>query len=61
LLEKTDIPVPSRLLQKRVEMMVQDARTRMKAGTLSDEEAMSLNAALQKEYEPEAGRRIRLE
>jgi trigger factor len=60
LLENTDIPVPSRLLHKKVEMMVQDARTRMKTGTLNKEEDSSFNATLQKEYEPEAEKRIRL-
>jgi trigger factor len=60
LLEKTDIPVPARVLQKRAEMMVQDARSRMKAGGMSAAEEASLNTALQKEYEPEAAKRIRL-
>jgi trigger factor len=60
LLEKTDIPVPSRLLQKRVEMLVQDARTRMKTGTLSADDEANLNAALSKECEPEAEKRIKM-
>ncbi len=60
LLEKTDIPVPPRLLQKRIEMLVQEARTRMKTGTLSGEDDRQLSAALGKEAEPEAEKRIRM-
>ncbi len=60
LLANTDVPVPARLLAKRVEMLVQEARSRMKTGVLKDEEDRSFNAALQKEYEPEAEKRIRM-
>jgi len=60
LLANTDIPVPARLLARRVEVLVQEARSRMKTGVLSDEEDRSFNAALQKEYEPEAEKRIRM-
>ncbi len=60
LLANTDIPVPARLLARRVEMLVQEARSRMKTGVLSDEQDRSFNAALQKEYEPEAEKRIRM-
>jgi trigger factor len=60
LLEKTDIPVPARLLQKRVEMLVEDAKGRMKAGSMSSDDEMSLSAALRKDYEPEAEKRIRM-
>ena len=60
LLKATDIPVPARLLQKRVEMLVQDARARMKTGTLNDEDDRNFNAALQKEYEPEAEKRLKM-
>ena len=60
LLANTDVPVPARLLAKRVEVLVQEARSRMKTGVLSDEEDRSFNAALQKEYEPEAEKRIRM-
>jgi trigger factor len=60
LLAKTDIPVPSRLLAKRVEMLVEEARSRMKGGSLGDEEERTVNAALQKEYAPEAERRIKM-
>jgi trigger factor len=60
LIDKTDFPVPARLLHKRVEMMVQDARTRMKTGALRDDDERSFNAALEKQYEPEAEKRIRM-
>ncbi|OPY71110.1 MAG: Trigger factor [Syntrophorhabdaceae bacterium PtaU1.Bin034] len=60
LLEKSDFPVPARMAQKRAEMLVEDARSRMKVGTLSDEEDRSLNTALLKEYEPEAQKRIKM-
>ena len=60
LLAHTDIPVPARLLAKRVEVLVQEARSRMKTGVLSDEQDRSFNAALQKECEPEAEKRIRM-
>jgi len=60
LLEKTDMPVPARLLAKRVEMLVQEARSRMKTGALGEAEERSFNAALEKEYEPEAVKRIKM-
>jgi trigger factor len=60
LIERSDIPVPARLLEKRADMMVQDARTRMKASGFDDQQDQSLNATLRKEYEPEAEKRIRL-
>jgi len=60
LLANTDVPAPARLLERRVEMLVQEARSRMKTGVLTDEEDRNLNAALQKEYEPEAEKRIKM-
>jgi trigger factor len=60
LLEKTDIPVPARLLQKRVDALVEDAKGRMRIGKLSEEEDMSLSASLRKDYEPEAEKRIKM-
>jgi len=60
LIDKTDLPVPSRLLQKRVEAMVQEARSRMKTGTLRKEDERDFNAALEKQYEPEAEKRIKM-
>ncbi len=60
LVERSDIPVPARLVEKRAEVMVQDAKTRMKASGFSDQQDQSLNEALRKEYEPEAEKRIKL-
>lgn len=60
LLKETDVPVPERLLQKRVEALVEDARARMKTGALSGDAERSFNAALQKEYEPEAAKRLKM-
>lgn len=37
LVANTDIPVPARLLEKRVEEFVQEARSRMKTGTLTED------------------------
>jgi trigger factor len=61
LIKETDIPVPERLLRKRVDALVEDARTRMKTGALTGEAEGSFNAALQKEYEPEAAKRLKME
>jgi trigger factor len=60
LLANTDVPAPARLLARRAEMLVQEARSRMKTGVLTGEEERSFNAALQKEYEPEAEKRIKM-
>jgi trigger factor len=60
LIDKTDLPVPSRLLQKRVEAMVQEARSRMKTGALSNQDERDFNAALEKQYGPEAEKRIKM-
>jgi len=60
LLERTDIPVPARLLARRVEALVEEARSRMKTGSLTEEEDESFNAALRKEYEAEAEKRIKI-
>jgi trigger factor len=60
LISRSDIPVPVRLLEKRADMMVQDAKTRMKASGFNEEQDQSLNTTLRKEYEPEAEKRIKL-
>jgi trigger factor len=60
LIDKTDLPVPLRLLQKRVEAMVQEARSRMKTGALSNQDDRDFNAALEKQYGPEAEKRIKM-
>lgn len=60
LIANTDLPVPARLLRKRIEMMVQDAQSRMQTKTLNSEEERSIAAALEKQYEPEAEKRIKM-
>ncbi len=60
LLKETDVPVPARLLQKRVEALVEDARARMKTGAMTGEEDRGFSAALHKEYEPEAEKRLKM-
>jgi trigger factor len=59
LLEKTDIPVPARLLEKRLTAMVQEAKSRMKANRLSSEEERNIDNLLRKELEPQAEKGIR--
>ncbi|HAR95141.1 MAG TPA: trigger factor [Deltaproteobacteria bacterium] len=61
LLAGTDIPVPPRMLEKRVEAMAQDARMRMMAERLGAEQEARIAMALRKEMEPEAEKRIRAE
>ncbi len=59
LLEKTDIPVPARLLEKRLAAMAQEAKSRMKANRLSPEEERNIDNLLHKELEPQAEKGIR--
>lgn len=54
-----DIPVPAKLLERRLDMMVQDARQRMGVEHVKEEEDQTISAALRKELEPQAERRIR--
>ncbi len=42
LLKNTDVPVPKRLLDRRVQGMVEDAKNRFKADNLTDEEEMNI-------------------
>ncbi len=59
LIAATDIPVPARLLERRVAGMVQDAKTRMKANALPAEEERGIDTMLKKEFEPQAERGLR--
>ena len=59
LLEKTDIPVPARLLEKRLTAMLQEAKSRMKANKLSSEEERNIDNLLRKELEPQAEKGIK--
>jgi len=59
LLERVDIPVPVRLLEKRLQAMVQEAKARMKANKLNPEEERNIDNLLRKELERQAERGIR--
>jgi trigger factor len=59
LLGGLDLPVPARLLERRVAQMVQDAKTRMKAEAIPAEEERSIDGLLRKEFEPQAERGLR--
>jgi trigger factor len=61
LISKTDIPVPQRLLEKRVEQTVQDARSRMKSDKMNEEDENGLLSAMHLRYEPEVEKRIKME
>jgi trigger factor len=54
LTKSTDIPVPARLLQKRLDAMIGDAMGRFKADRLTDEEARNLIGNLRRDFEPRA-------
>ena len=59
LLGKADIPVPGRLLEKRLNAMVQEAKSRMKANTLGSEEERNIDNLLRKELERQAEKGIK--
>lgn len=54
-----DLPVPARLLQRRVTSMVQDAKQRMMSNPVGGEEERNIDALLRKEFEPQAEKGIR--
>ena len=59
LLDRTDIPLPGRLLERRLAAMMQDAKSRMKANRLSAEEERNIDNLLRKELEPQAQKGIK--
>ena len=59
LLKSTDIPVPKRLLDKRVQGMIEEAKNRFKADSMTEEEERSLEENLRKDFEPRAEERIK--
>jgi len=59
LLKSTDIPVPKRLLDKRVLGMIEEAKNRFKADSMTEEEERSLEVNLRKDFEPRAEERIK--
>jgi len=59
LLKSTDIPVPKRLLDKRILGMIEEAKKRFKADSMTEEEERSLEENLRKDFEPRAEERIK--
>jgi trigger factor len=59
LIGAVDIPIPKRLLEKRVEMMMQDARSRFKMDRFSEEELKSLEDNFRKDFEQKAEERTK--
>jgi len=55
------IPVPTRLLGKRVEAMIEDAKLRFKTETMSQEEMSKFESNLKKEFEKRAEEMIKEE
>jgi len=59
LIKNTDIPVPKRLLGRRVQGMIEDAKNRFKTDNMTAEEEMNLDGNLRNEFEPRAAERIK--
>jgi len=59
LIKNTDIPVPKRLLDRRVQGMIEDAKNRFKTDNMTAEEEMNLDGNLRNEFEPRAAERIK--
>jgi trigger factor len=59
LLEKCDIPVPEKLMRKRLEGMIEEAKSRMGMPQLGTEETREMEGTLRKQFEPEAEKRIK--
>lgn len=59
LIKNTDIPVPKRLLERRIRGMIEDAKNRFKADNMTAEEEMNLDGNLRNEFEPRATERIK--
>ncbi len=56
-----EIPVPKTLLEKRIEMMMEDAKSRFKADRLTAEEARAIEERFRKDFEKSAETRIKAE
>ena len=61
LIQGIDIPVPKRLLERRLEMMVDEAKSRFKADNLASDELGNLEQNLRREFEGRAEERIKVE
>jgi trigger factor len=59
ILKSSDIPVPKRLLDKRVQGMIEDAMNRFKPDSLTEEEERNLVGNMRVDFEPRAEERIR--
>ncbi len=59
LINGIDIPVPKRLLEKRTEAMVEDAKTRFDTERFNDEELQTFQSNLRKDFEKRAEERIK--
>jgi len=61
LIGAVDIPVPKILLEKRIEMMMEEAKSRFKADRLTEEEARAIEERFRKDFEKSAETRIKSE
>ncbi len=61
LIQGIDIPVPKRLLERRLEMMVDEAKSRFKTDNLTSDEIGNLEQNLRREFEGRAEERIKVE
>ena len=61
LIDRTDVPVPERYLEKRTEAMMEEAKSRFAGQQMAPEEEQALNENLKKEFEPRARDRIKAE
>jgi trigger factor len=59
LTKSIDIPVPKRLLDKRVHGMIDDAMNRFQSDKMTEEEQRNLEGNLIKDFEPRAEDRIK--
>jgi len=59
LTKSIDIPVPKRLLDKRVHAMIDDAMNRFQSDKMTEEEQKNLEGNLIKDFEPRAEERIK--
>jgi len=61
LIHDREIPVPKRLLERRLEMIVDEAKSRFKTDYLTPDEIKRLEENLRKEFEARAEQRIKVE
>lgn len=61
LIGSVEIPVPKVLLEKRIEMMLEDAKSRFKADKLTEDETRAIEERFRKDFEKSAETRIKTE